>query len=149
MNYRILAILLICFTFASCKSRVDLKQGTFTGKHIRVGSEVKLFQKNIELVLVKDGRVFMNDLSGDYKEIHKMKRLHAWALLRTIKRSGIREKKVDQPGNLMTYFVKYNTNKNQYGWVWGKDGANPPEQIEESVSELLNLMNKERKNSGK
>jgi len=145
MNFKTLILFCLIAAISSCRSRVNLQQGTFSGKHVRVGTEVKLFQKNIELVLVKDGRVFMNDLSGKYKEIHKMKRLHAWALLRTIKRSGIREKTLDEPGPLMTYFIQFNTNKDQYAWIWGKDGANPPEEIQSSVDELMDIMNKEKK----
>lgn len=146
-NARLLAIILVTLSIASCRSRVDLEKGTFSGRHVRLGSKVALIDKNIEVVLVKDGRVFMSDLSGSYKEIYKMERWHAWMLLRSVKRSGIRDKNIDNPGIMLTYYVQYNSKKGQYSWVWGKDGAKPPEELGDEFDEILQLFNKEKSNS--
>ena len=143
----LILVLLVTLTVASCRSRVDLENGTFSGRHVRLGSQVALLQKNIEVVLVKDGRVFMSDLSGKYKQIHKMKRWYAFLLIRSVKRSGIREKEIDRPGIMLTYYVQYNSKKGQYSWVWGKDGANPPDELSDEFDEILDLFNKEKANS--
>lgn len=146
-DLRIIFLLTAVLSIASCRSRVDLEKGTFSGEHVRLGSKVALLEKNIEVVLVKDGRVFMSDLSGKYKQIHKMNRLHSNKLIRSVKRSGIREVEIDRPGVMMTYYAQYNSKKGQYSWVWGKDGANPPDELNDEFDEILELFNKEKTNS--
>ncbi|MCB9247013.1 MAG: hypothetical protein H6606_11365 [Flavobacteriales bacterium] len=134
--------LLLALALSSCMSRVDLQNGTFSGRHVRLGTDMALLNKKLDVVLVKDGRVFTSKLDGTYKEVHKMKRLHAWVLMRTVKRTGIRKEHVDEPGKQLTYFLQYNTNKHNYQWRWGKNGATPPKQLQKPVDELLGYLKK-------
>jgi hypothetical protein len=134
-----LPILIIALFMSSCKSRVNLEAGTFSGKHIKVGTQLPFVNETIEVVLVKDGRVFMKKPSKAYEEVHKMKRLHAWALMKGVKKSGITKKEVNDPG-MISYYLQYNTKANSYKWVWGKKGVGPPDELEETLNELMGYM---------
>lgn len=135
-------ILLAVLLLFACKSRVDLENGTFTGRHIRLGSEVMLINKKMEVVLVKDGRIFASGFDGKYKEVYKMKRIPTWLLLRTVKRTGMKGDSFDEPGKQLSYFLQYNSNRKDFQWKWGKDGAVPPEQLKKPVDDLREYLKK-------
>ncbi|MCB9262607.1 MAG: hypothetical protein H6607_09555 [Flavobacteriales bacterium] len=119
------------FSAHSCKNRGSKKDdsakpvvsygsfGGFTGAENRID-------------IFKNGDIYRNSsLSGKSELAGTIKKGEVKNVLKEAKKLNFDTLSINQPGN-MSYFIKIGENK----VVWGKNGANPPEQVS-SINTML------------
>jgi hypothetical protein len=92
-----------------------------------------------EYVLLDNGQLFLGKgISGDWRELKKLKHSTTKDIFEKAESLGIRGMKYNHPGN-MTYYLILKDPSRTYQVKWGETGVAPPDGIAEFYNYLLSV----------
>lgn len=101
--------------------------------------------------IFENGQAFLYEsLTKTSDTLQRLKKLVAKEIFKEVNRSKVKELKMNEPGN-MSYFIAVHNGKEKHEVVWGRHGAEAPEQLK-TLNQLMvdaitksNLKNEEKK----
>lgn len=134
--------ILFLFLFSvlvSCRTP-DYLNGDFGNKYLSVGFTTPLEGISSEIILLKNGDVILySPLKKTYKKVDHIKPLQAWVMFRTVKKAGIMDEEINEPGKLMKIDLTFHKRGKEYTWTWGRKGPTAPDGVQDVVTKLRKL----------
>jgi hypothetical protein len=134
----ILTTLCILPLFFACKS-THFTPKNYKGPQLVIGSSGGVTGMMKEYILLDNGQVFLSKgLSGEWKEIKKLKKSDTREIFDKASELGLGTVKFKHPGNLTYYFIlKQPPRSNEI--KWGESGISPPDGISTFYDYLTSL----------
>lgn len=134
-----LLLLFLLAVLASCRSP-DFANGDFGNKYLSIGFTTPLKGVSSEIILLKNGDIILySPLKKSFEKVNHIKPLKAWVMFRTVKKAGIMEEEINEPGKLMRIELKLHKRGQEYSWVWGQRGPTGPSSVQDIVVKLRKL----------
>jgi hypothetical protein len=146
-NFVSTAILIICLAvWQGCAvqkpadpTKIDV--GNYKGRKIIVGTEGgPASLRNETIILVSGEMYYHNNFVKDYKYLKTLNKTQKKAVFKLANNPALPHEGFNHPGNMSTFFEKYNHQKLDHKYVWGEPGVEVPEGLDQTYSGIINII---------